>query len=288
MAGRTGFDIDGIREDSSDEENEDVWDAHQIVSGLFIGGIGCLGDRSALAEHNIQFVLSLHEEQAEPPVAGAGAAKERPIEWLKRSITDRADSDLLSFIDKLCDAIELARSHKNAPPPPRQTRCPPLPEALAGGGGVLVACLAGASPSAAVVAAYLVKHRRMSLRAATERLSAARAEAVPNRGFWRQLVAFELVQRGCASFTEEELPGSVMFEQELLDKCIGEYLQKAKRRRPAAGEEEEEEEEGLVRPLFEDDEEEGVGVAASPLKRTRLDDPPILLEDAGRPASIEG
>jgi len=266
MAGRTGFDIDGIREDSSDEENEDVWDAHQIVSGLFLGGIGCLGDRSALAEHNIQFVLSLHEEQAEPPVAGAGAAKERPIEWLKRSITDRADSDLLSFIDKLCDAIEMA---------------------LAGGGGVLVACLAGASPSAAVVAAYLVKHRRMSLRAATERLSAARAEAVPNRGFWRQLVAFELVQRGCASFTEEELPGSVMFEQELLDKCIGEYLQKAKRRRPAAGEEEEEEEEGLVRPLFEDDEEEGVGVAGSPLKRTRLDDPPILLEDAGRTASIE-
>ena len=79
MAGRTGFDIDGIREDSSDEENEDVWDAHQvplpaailvpratlaplvcaplsprpsprpshsclqIVSGLFLGGIGCLG-----------------------------------------------------------------------------------------------------------------------------------------------------------------------------------------------------------------------------------------------------
>ena len=30
MAGRTGFDIDGIREDSSDEENEDVWDAHQV------------------------------------------------------------------------------------------------------------------------------------------------------------------------------------------------------------------------------------------------------------------
>jgi len=108
-----------------------------------------------------------------------------------------------------------------------------------------------------------------------------------------------------------------MFEQELLDKCIGEYLQKAKRRRPAAGEEEEEaaeEEEGLVRPLFEDDDEdEGVGVAGSPLKRTRLDappahwpillrrrptnrspssmnrldDPPILLEDAGRTASIE-
>jgi len=179
-----------------------------------------------------------------------------------------------SFIDKLCDAIEMA---------------------LAGGGGVLVACLAGASPSAAVVAAYLVKHRRMSLRAATERLSAARAEAVPNRGFWRQLVAFELVQRGCASFTEEELPGSVMFEQELLDKCIGEYLQKAKRRRPAAGEEEEEEAaeeaEGLVRPLFEDDdEEEGVGVAGSPLKRTRLDAPPapwpILLRTTNEPFAI--
>ena len=35
MAGRTGFDMDssdedGIREDSSDEENEDVWDAHQV------------------------------------------------------------------------------------------------------------------------------------------------------------------------------------------------------------------------------------------------------------------
>ena len=100
----------------------------QIVSGLFIGGIGCLGDRSALAEHNIQFVLSLHEEQAEPPVAGAGAAKERPIEWLKRSITDRADSDLLSFIDKLCDAIELARSHKTPLPHPlAKPAAPPYP-----------------------------------------------------------------------------------------------------------------------------------------------------------------
>ena len=84
-----------------------------------------------------------------------------------------------------------------------------------------------------------------------------------------------------------------MFEQELLDKCIGEYLQKAKRRRPAAGEEEEEaeEEEGLVRPLFEDDdEEEGVGVAGSPLKRTRLDEPPapwpILLRTTNGPLAI--
>lgn len=77
---------------------------------------------------------------------------------------------------------------------------------LASGHSVLVHCAQGVSRSAAVVLAFLVRHRGMSLAAAWQHVS-ARRDVSPNIGFWGQLLAFELSERGALSITPTQLRG---------------------------------------------------------------------------------
>ena len=64
-------------------------------------------------------------------------------------------------------------------------------DALGSGGHVLVHCNLGVSRSATVVLAYLMFTRRCTLEAAFHFLKERRPTISPNRGFWRQLAAFE-------------------------------------------------------------------------------------------------
>ena len=97
----------------------------------------------------------------------------------------------------------------------------------------LVHCIAGQSRSCTIVAAFLVRERGLTLREAMRQIQHRRPSASPNRGFWRQLVAFERgCRRGEASYEEAELPGSVMFEREELDRIIAAH--KGDRRRSVA------------------------------------------------------
>lgn len=63
--------------------------------------------------------------------------------------------------------------------------------ALQAGGNILVHCAAGASRSASVVTAYLMKTYRLSARDALERVREWRPAASPNVGFWDQLSVYE-------------------------------------------------------------------------------------------------
>ena len=56
---------------------------------------------------------------------------------------------------------------------------------------VLVHCMAGVSRSSTFTLCYLIKYKKMTLRAAFSLLTAARKIALPNPGFWAALLRWE-------------------------------------------------------------------------------------------------
>ena len=173
------------------------WDADEIVPGLWLGSLEAAEDAAALAARGVALVVSLHTEEQATPAPG--------IRWLRIKEDDAADTDLLRHWRGLSADIH---------------------EVLVGGGtgggtgggrgAVLVNCIAGQSRSTATVLAYLVCRRGMTLRQAFGIAESKRPGVQPNRGFWRQLVAYEHGVRGEASYTPDELMGAIMFETEVL------------------------------------------------------------------------
>ncbi|KFV09511.1 Dual specificity phosphatase 28, partial [Tauraco erythrolophus] len=66
-----------------------------------------------------------------------------------------------------------------------------IEEAVRSGGKCLVYCKNGRSRSAAICTAYLMRHRKLTLKDAFETVKAARPVAEPNAGFWSQLQRYE-------------------------------------------------------------------------------------------------
>ena len=226
----------GLGSDLSDSEDlechENKWEASEIVSGLYVGSIASARDSCALEKKAIDLVISVHDDMGsqKTPVAKSECGAERRVEWIRIELQDRADADLLSHLDKCADVLAMVVDKQ--------------------GGAALIHCLEGSSVSTSVAIAFLVKHRAMNLRDAVAAVTAKRDECQPNRGFWRQLVAFEDGCRGETTYAEEDLPGSVtstilplicsgrvspprpcpqvMFEREALDAMIESHLKKAK------------------------------------------------------------
>lgn len=67
------------------------------------------------------------------------------------------------------------------------------------GGKVIVHCTAGVSRSAAVAIAYLIRHRKMTLRRAYTSVAKARPVSRPNSTFLIQLIKFERDTMGTSS-----------------------------------------------------------------------------------------
>lgn len=92
------------------------------------------------------------------------------ILYLRVNVGDRADTDILQWMDIVADLIHQVR--------------------LAGG-KTLIHCVAGVSRSAALCLAYLVKYEDLSLLDAYKHLKSLRQIVRPNVGFFGQLVEFE-------------------------------------------------------------------------------------------------
>jgi len=150
-------------------------------------------NREGLREQRITTVVSVHDEH-QPEIDG--------IHSVHLRCADRSDANILQLLGPAADHVS---------------------RGLLTGGSVLIHCLEGRSRSASVAVAYLIRHQGMSLRDAFKKVQHCRPMVQPNRGFWRQLVAFEEASCGTASLTEDELPGTVMFEQASLDRIISEY-----------------------------------------------------------------
>ena len=77
--------------------------------------------------------------------------------------------------------------------------CGAIAPLRAAGHPVLVVCRRGMSRSVSAVVAWLLVHRRMTLRAAMERVRAVHPTAYPNIGFWQLLLALEGAVHGATS-----------------------------------------------------------------------------------------
>ncbi|XP_068238830.1 dual specificity protein phosphatase 18-like [Palaemon carinicauda] len=140
-----------------------------IESWLYLSGARAVKPPK-LKDLGITCVIDCTVELPSLPIDGT--------ELVKVLVSDTSASILDNHFDTIADKIEEVR------------RCK---------GRVLVHCVAGVSRSPALVLAYLVKHRGMSLREAFLHVRSVRPNVRPNAGFFSQLIEFERRIRGCTT-----------------------------------------------------------------------------------------
>ena len=102
------------------------------------------------------------------------------IEAIKINIDDLPTARIGVYFDRCADHIRTVREN---------------------GGRTLVHCAAGISRSASICIAYLMRHRRMSLREAYHHMKSCRQIIRPNPGFFRQLIDYEIRLFGKSTVT---------------------------------------------------------------------------------------
>jgi len=133
--------------------------ANEIVEGqIFIGNLTGARSLKLRKELGITHILSVCDQY---PSTGAN--------HLVIPIDDVPSADILTQLCRACQFIE---------------------NALQKGGRILVHCAAGISRSPTVVAAYLMKTRKMSHLTAIRFMAEKRPQVCPNRGFVMQLEVF--------------------------------------------------------------------------------------------------
>ncbi|KAJ3756453.1 protein-tyrosine phosphatase-like protein [Lentinula raphanica] len=139
-----------------------------IIEGrLFLGNITAARSTRSLAERRITHILSVCTEQipAEHPASG--------IRHMRIPVEDVDFADLLIYLPSAVAFID---------------------DALRNDGVVLVHCVEGLSRSATVIAAYLMRTRRVNATQALQIVRDCREQIWPNPGFQEQLVLYELCQ----------------------------------------------------------------------------------------------
>ncbi|KAK9809657.1 hypothetical protein WJX73_001361 [Symbiochloris irregularis] len=135
-----------------------------IVPGLlYLGGWDAAEDGERQQELNIRRIVTVHNN---PENLRPGAR----IQHLRYSLADVDTEDIAALFSPCHQYIEQARSAKHA---------------------VLVHCGAGASRSATLCIAYLMKSRGWTAEQARQHCVARRSVVAPNPGFWRALLTYE-------------------------------------------------------------------------------------------------
>jgi len=136
-----------------------------IEDRLFLGNVTAARSTRSLTENRITHILSVCTDQipAELP--------EAPYTHMRIAVEDVDYADLLIHLPSACRFID---------------------SALKSGGIVLVHCGQGLNRSAAVVVAYLMWSRRISVTQALEVVRGARDQIWVTGGFHEQLVLFEV------------------------------------------------------------------------------------------------
>jgi len=144
----------------------------QVTEHLYISNMRAAADVSLLLRFQITCVVNVSEKRTTAAVA------DDHIHHIHIPVADSPLTALGDHFHRVADTIEsVRRSH----------------------GRTLVHCNAGVSRSAALCIAYLMTHRRHTLREAHAWLRARRPIVRPNAGFWRQLIDYEMELRGTTS-----------------------------------------------------------------------------------------
>ncbi|XP_068594486.1 dual specificity protein phosphatase 18 [Brachionichthys hirsutus] len=143
----------------------------RVTDHLYLSNASAANDHRLLKRHKLTCVVNATEAGcSRPPPPG--------LEYIHIPISDSPEAPLRDHFDAVADKIHATASL---------------------GGRTLVHCNAGVSRSASLCVAYLMKHRGATLLEAHGWVKACRPLARPNRGFWKQLVRFEMELRGCNS-----------------------------------------------------------------------------------------
>ena len=190
----------------SDDSDDDESDIDRVLDGLYVGGMRGAMDENGLRQRGITHVLnmatyryhrapssftaipglwlvrpSLHGNRPPkadlyfllaPPWKNSGypeAYKPESFKYLIIGANDVPDYDISQHFPETNDFIHEARQQ----------------------GAVYVHCYAGMSRAPSAVIAYLMSKQGLKLQDAASTVKAARRQAQPNSGFWRQLEEYQ-------------------------------------------------------------------------------------------------
>ena len=146
--------------------------------GLFLGGAGAGCSKPYLLRNRVGLVVNCSLVPFETPQLGADFLEQTGARCVELQLSDDCEQVMGEAMHAGADAIA---------------------ETLDAGQGVLVHCVMGMSRSTTILAAFLIKHRRMSLHDAMRLVRSKRDIAYPNVNFYRQLIDFELSVLGSNS-----------------------------------------------------------------------------------------
>lgn len=140
---------------------------NEIVPGLYLGDFASASNKDTLQKHGFTHVVTA--------ILGVDEMFPNDFKYLTLPLRDVRTEDIYSVFPESYTFIR---------------------EALNSNGKVLVHCMAGASRSATLVAAYLVKEFGFSADTAVEFLQIKRNVVKPNSGFKRQLQNYDALVHG--------------------------------------------------------------------------------------------
>lgn len=133
----------------------------QITPSLFLSGVDAALRSTLITNRNITLVVNATAELTVYP-------NSQDVDVLHVPVLDQPHAPLKDYFDLVAESI-----HNNH------------------SGNTLVHCSAGRSRSPALIMAYLIRYKGVSLRQAHEWVLENRPHIRPNAGFWRQLMEYE-------------------------------------------------------------------------------------------------
>lgn len=132
----------------------------QVTPTLFLGGAEAPRNASMVSQKGITLIVNATLNHASPAYPG--------VECVRVPVPDLPSARLGDHFDRVAERIHSNRT-----------------------GGTLVHCAAGMSRSPALVMAYLMRHRGVTLCQAHRWVRGSRPEVRLNAGFWEQLLHYE-------------------------------------------------------------------------------------------------
>ncbi|KAJ3575509.1 hypothetical protein NP233_g1049 [Leucocoprinus birnbaumii] len=141
---------------------------HTTTGALFIGSFAAVQDKDMLREHRITHLVQVLD------VPWLPAFEKDGFSTYRISIDDATNVDIRPYLEAACNYIDAA---------------------LRSGRNCLVHCQQGVSRSAAIILAYLIRNRSMTLDHALAFLKRKRACVKPNSAFIQALQDWEAASR---------------------------------------------------------------------------------------------
>lgn len=141
---------------------DDTFDATQMIPNLWVGSIKAPSNAQNMRSHSIKLIVSA--------IVGASALYPYEFKYRHAALCDVPGEDIMKEFDRLLPEI-----HKT----------------ILRGKGVLIHCIAGASRSATIAGAYLMKYHGMTAVEAVAHMKKKRDVVNPNVGYIAQLKKYE-------------------------------------------------------------------------------------------------